>query len=184
MSAFIANLVFPERYPTKFLYSLAREALDDIKTLKPTFLPGVPEARVIGAAQYITYQSPVIFDEVIKSCKSDAELQKSTHWYTPLFHRGCRYTGPKPWLTFFWHEWDSWKMAFRTVAVDQRYSSKCREYAQRAADVMALQEKLDDDRCETTKEGAGPSGRLTELEQQQLHNPRFFKKKLWHGRYP
>lgn len=184
ISAFVANLVFPEQHPTKFFYLLAKEALDDIETLKPTFPPGVPEARVIGAAQYIFYQTPAIFDEVSKSCKRDAELEKSTHWYTPLFHREFRYTGPSPSLTFFWYEWDAWKKAFRTVATDERYSSKCREYAQRALDVMALQEKVDDNRRETTGERAGPSGRLTKLEQQQLLSPRFFKKKLWQGQYP
>lgn len=143
--AFVANLIFPESESMRFYYMLAKVALEDATSLEPTLRTEVRNARVIGAAQYILFQVQTIFEEVLKQRKRDAEAVHKNGWFSRLTRRE-RKPERKPEEEFYWSEWKAWRTMFRAASGDEAYGKECREIAQRAADLMALQEKIEANR--------------------------------------
>lgn len=133
--------------------------------MDPTYDTQVRDTRVIGAAQYVLFQTQTIYFEVIENQERERELEleEAKSWFSRLIPHGVgqkldQKTDSKrerkrrltPGQRFTLEEWQAWNQMFRTVALDEKHGEECRAIAQRAADLMALQEKVEDDRSART----------------------------------
>lgn len=139
--AFMANLVEPEWSSRRFDYGVASFALQGATEIRAA-APEVRDAQVIGAAQFIIFQAPTIFDAVTKDRRYEAQVLKAegrlARWGFVKRQQRHNYD-----LPFTSDRWQAWKHAFGAVADDKTYGKESRAIAQQAADLMALQEKIE-----------------------------------------
>lgn len=137
---------------------MMRHALDFQEFNDHSSVVEVREAWLIGAAQPIIRQGPVIFREVMnaENRKAAREAERAKAKY--LFKRCIPFRRRRrndQYEEYDLEKWRKWRHMFGDAAVDETYGKPCREIAQKAADLMALQENFWDE--EHSAEMGAPS---------------------------
>lgn len=144
--AFFAELTWPTE---PFAFFWARVALQDaLEEDRSADTSAVRDAWVIGAAQYILRHAAVIYAESVKTRKPEPvsiSLAAKIKAFFARFKKRAQEDDPE----FTWERWRVWKSGFRATAEDDTYGQTCRNVAERAADLMALQEKAGNESVES-----------------------------------
>ncbi|RMZ84868.1 hypothetical protein DV738_g255, partial [Chaetothyriales sp. CBS 135597] len=99
----------------------------------------VRDAWVMGASQWIIYKVEEAFSLVQKPGDPTIRKVDAKFGFWQKKKRTCLVTEIWP---YTWDQWQSWKAGFKKAAGNEAaYSLTCRNLAERAADLMSLQEK-------------------------------------------
>ncbi|RMZ84867.1 hypothetical protein DV738_g254, partial [Chaetothyriales sp. CBS 135597] len=96
------------------------------------------DAWVMGAAQWILWRAEEAFSLVQKPGDPAVEKAGAKFYFWQKKKKADAIAKIWP---YTWDNWQDWKAAFRAIARNEAYGSTCRDLAERAADLMAIQEK-------------------------------------------
>ncbi|RMD44081.1 hypothetical protein DV735_g975, partial [Chaetothyriales sp. CBS 134920] len=122
-------------YVIDFLEQSMNQAFNQNHSAEP---PNVRDAWALGAAQWILWKAEEAFSLVQKP--GDPAIEKVGAEFC-FWQKEKKADAIGEIWPYTWEQWQGWKAGFRAVARSEEYGLTCRNLAERAADLMGIQEK-------------------------------------------